>query len=728
MGSKGVRTGRLIIASVALVVFVLGWLGARRDLRVGELHRASTRRTSTSGAYDTAIARAIPDAPSSISGIVLTSKRSPISGARVCATCASCEAASTPLSDCVQADVEGRFELTGLTPIGYQLAAFAPGFAATPALDGRPIVARVGQNVSGIEILLKDEGVEVAGTVLDATGGPVPQAAVRVISSQAPRVAITVSSGETGAFSTRVRSGAVIVTAAADGYAQARAHAVAPSRNIELVLTPGSTVRGRVVGAEYEQPIGGAEVRAQLAGTSPVPNQWTSVSTEQGAFEIAGLEPGSYLLTAASAHGRGNAAQPIFVGLGDTIEDVVIRLSPAVRVSGTVIVGSTKEPCQRGVVVLGPPMPGVARPKSTVPNAAGSPLPRSALSLFANVGADGSVLFEGVPQGHYFATVNCHEHVAVQGPDSISVGTEDVVDLKWVVEPGLGLSIRVVDASGKPVAGAAALLLFPAEEGSPSLAMPLLADQDGRIKVARGLSPGRYSIKSKDHKDSQVAVDLRAGSGMTDVVLTLPGSATIFARVVTRDGKPVDAVAVHATRVSAGGEAEAKESLSATPLGDGRYRLGALDPGPYRVAVNDGTNPPVYAGSESTALVNARANLETEVSVVLERGQSISGRILDSDKGPMPNVWVTAVAESMADKRPLIFAGSRMTPRRVLTGLNGEFRIDRLMSGEKYSLRAEGPGETAASRSAVGAGEMVELVLSAPAAVASSSTGGPRPP
>jgi hypothetical protein len=204
------RKGSLLLAGVAIVVLVLGWLSVGRDRRIAPADRASTRGAGTSPVHRSAFARAIPDRRTSISGIVLTSKRSPISGAQVCATCASCEAASTPLQVCAQANGNGRFELTGLAPIGYQLAAVAAGFAATPAVEGRPIVAKAGQNISGIEIVLEHEGAELAGTVLDATGGPVPRAAVRVIRSQPPRIAITVSSSETGAFSTRVRAGAVI--------------------------------------------------------------------------------------------------------------------------------------------------------------------------------------------------------------------------------------------------------------------------------------------------------------------------------------------------------------------------------------------------------------------------------------------------------------------------------------------------------------------------------------
>jgi hypothetical protein len=154
--------------------------------------------------------------------------------------------------------------------------------------------------------------------------------------------------------------------------------------------------------------------------------------------------------------------------------------------------------------------------------------------------------------------------------------------------------------------------------------------------------------------------------------------------------------------------------IAATSVGDGRYRIGPLTPGRYEVTVEDGVNPAASAGHGTSATVTVTAGSTADAVLTIERGGSISGRVLDDAGGPKPNVWVSASQHESSDPRRLLIAGSALLRgpnpgHQALTDLDGRFHLDSLQSGALFDLRAQEVKGGAAVKRGVRTGEEVSL-------------------
>jgi hypothetical protein len=260
-----------------------------------------------------------------------------------------------------------------------------PGFALSSAAEGRPV--RV-HGPTELNFTLQDEGVRLAGVVLDATGGPVPGAIVRAVRDDGERLRAThLESAEDGSFELWIAPGQLTLYGEAEGYAPAVAFTLAPRDNVELVLTPGGGVRGRVVSAL--DPVAGVRVEAQPQDFSQFPPP-PAYSDEDGAFQLAGLQPGAYFLGAGGAQARGAYPRAVHLDLGEVLRDLVLEVVPAVTLSDQVLLRKDATPCESGVVHIGARVPesGTAEDAPQLP------------SLSTSV-VDGEFRFEGLVPGRH---------------------------------------------------------------------------------------------------------------------------------------------------------------------------------------------------------------------------------------------------------------------------------------------------------------------------------------
>jgi membrane-associated protease RseP (regulator of RpoE activity) len=103
-----------------------------------------------------------------------------------------------------------------------------------------------------------------------------------------------------GHFSIRVPPGDYDLVASAAGLApSAPVTATAPKLDLELVATVGGTLRGTVVSAVDGSPVPYARVmrEGQDGGASAQPANAGTVTRGDGAFELAGIPPGSFSIT-----------------------------------------------------------------------------------------------------------------------------------------------------------------------------------------------------------------------------------------------------------------------------------------------------------------------------------------------------------------------------------------------------------------------------------------------
>ncbi|MGH7271889.1 MAG: carboxypeptidase-like regulatory domain-containing protein, partial [Polyangiaceae bacterium] len=172
----------------------------------------------------------------------------------------------------------------------------------------------------------------------------------------------------------------------------------------------------------------------------------------------------------------------------------------------------------------------------------------------------------------------------------------------------------------------------------------------------------------------------------------------ILVSVRTRDGQTIDDVAVKALRTNEpGGDAgpAVTESVPGVSLGDGRFRVGPLAQGRYRVEVADGVNPPVQADRAPGGLVEVASGI-VEATVTLDRGESLRGRVVDGKGQAVPDVWVSATCRgdggaAKAGADALVMLSSGGSGRRVVSGPEGRFAIGGLAARELCTVRAEQP-------------------------------------
>ncbi|MCI0585519.1 MAG: carboxypeptidase-like regulatory domain-containing protein [Planctomycetes bacterium] len=253
-----------------------------------------------------------------------------------------------------ETDESGRFRL-GPRPSGET----GTLTAWTGSLASPEVAATAGPGEHAVRMTRR---LRVAGRVLAADDRPVPGAILNLErprdlprgGSPAPRanqpwqsVAGTSSTSDaSGAFSILLPSnGWFRVLARAEGFAPARSDWIlaeegAPSGEAILRVHPGRAIAGRVVG-----PGGSPVPRAEVSARGPAGSEGSTeqVEAEGGRFEISGLRPGTYRLT-AWAPGFEQARRDHLVPETGEVGPVEISLRPASGIAGKVLAGGGGRP------------------------------------------------------------------------------------------------------------------------------------------------------------------------------------------------------------------------------------------------------------------------------------------------------------------------------------------------------------------------------------------------
>jgi protocatechuate 3,4-dioxygenase beta subunit len=667
-----------------------------------------------------------PFVPALVSGTVRARDGKPIAGARVCGSCASCGLVDLPPSACVLTNEQGAYAFEPADARPVLVTAVAQGFNAGVANDGRPIELR-GKPKSDVDVTLQPGGATLSGIVLDALGGPVAHARIQLARFDIEsRPTIETQSNEEGRFEAAVSEGALLIRAEADGYAPATAHAVAPSDDVEVRLTPASRIRGRVVLARTGKPVAGAEVRAfPRAGN---PRVAAALSDEHGEFVVEALEPGMYTLLAEHASARGHLDSPVAVGLADTVEDVVIEATNAVSVFGRVVLPPEAPPC-RGYVALGAPtVESAALAKQALSEKEITRDYNAVPSLSSNIEADGTVSFKGVTPGRYHVNVQCSDHVLDEGPELLDVRDRDL-QVIWKAQPGLGLLVRVVDAAGAPVPDARlTLLISRGGAAGPPLGMGFSVDRQGVAKLPANLYPGSYTVEANGGLEAKpVTVELRPGSGTTEVTLRVEGSGSIMVDAKDELGRPVNGLRVNALAQAAPTEAKAAPEgpaasrpriVSARALGGGQYQIGPLPAGAYTVEAEESSNPPIRAEGPNGAVIHVASGALLRAQLSVRRDAEVRGTVVDSKGQPEANVWVSATYQTDG---PVVVGPKLLRlgvePLRAMTDPEGRFELNKLRPGARYQLRVIEPHGAAVTVDRVTPGQDVKLVLPEPSVI-----------
>jgi protocatechuate 3,4-dioxygenase beta subunit len=663
----------------------------------------------------------------SLHGTVTAKGGGPIAGAQVCTTGQIEKVASDETRDprCTRTDAAGAYTLDQLYPGRYTVRASArqylPGVhhKPPPDHDDTEVVLTAGQRRDGVDIALAPGGVEVKGIVSDINGGPIAEAWVEVSSggwwsSNGDDFA---RSAADGTFTAWVEPGSVTARATADGYAEGTATGVAPTTKLEVLLTPESVLAGIVVDAETSAPVPGATVSIERNWSENFGSNGTAIAGPDGRFRITRLSPGRYK-PAATALGRwGEAAASVLLGLGQTVEDVEIRVHAVRVVTGRIVIDSAHTPAPAATAQTGSAAAGsgdAAKP-SGLPGCPDGWLwlsDRNDRSFSARTDATGAVRIEAIIPGSYRVWVSCEDHVSEDPYPDLVVGDADVIGREWRTHAGSKVSGTVRTTAGAPIAEAQ--INVRTVGGDPRGQRGwgnATTDDTGRFEM-RGVLPGGYHVEvvADGHPNPKEPPKLEVAAGVDATIdIVLDDGGTIAGIVVDDAGTPVTAA-----RVEASGDRWEWRGDDTRTGDDGTFTIEGLRAGSYRVQANRGWRTQMRKpGSTDDDVQGERATVvagqTARVRIVVEsQTGTIAGTVVDAANQPVADAFLSAERESDGAG---VSEGASMRQSRwgswgikpVVTDAAGAFKITNLSPG-KYTIRAyrRGGGEAFAEHVPVG--------------------------
>lgn len=389
------------------------------------------------------------------------------------------------------------------------------------------------------------------------------------------------------------------------------------TQKIDIQLARGAPVEGRVV-AELGVPIAGVRVWASATSEPfPVvdPQIDAVVTDEQGRWRLPAVAAGTYQFRAIGEESAPGATAPTVLDGVTPLSDVEIRLVRGATVSGTVRSSDDKP---------------VAHARVRITNAEGGSFQRMMQDFRTD--AAGKFEMSGLPR-EPLDLVAVHE-----GATSAIVRADLVAALKADVVLRLDvtgwISGTVIDAKQTPVPGAR-VLAEPAEITTPQaraewwlrVQPQAVADESGKFRIG-GLPGGHYRIKAARPDAAPDALRLHPGVvaavGDATVSVTVRNEALIIGSVAFEDGSTPEAFVVQVSRgtpVAFAGGAE-----FSLPTVGGTHDLMISGPAFNKKLVAD---------------VEVREDGKTDVGrIVVQRGRSVSGRVLDETGAPVAEAHV----------------------------------------------------------------------------------------
>ncbi len=516
-----------------------------------------------------------------------------------------------------------------------------------------------------------------------------------------------------------------------------------PTRGVIVKLTPGGTVRGKVVDAKGE-PVPGAQViamdegggmgardsrterdrarerrrggrnagfnmlfggdasatgnvfppgmMAYAAGLGLLGDRVKSTN-QKGEFELTGLQ-GKFKIAAFHRDHTAAQSEEVSVDESTNVDGVVITLPQGGGVKG-IVRDRLKNPVPGEIVV------------AVSPASMGSNTVSAGAGLYqAHSDASGAYLIEHMAPGSYFL-------VATRGDEdlnpmsffgnwnfdlvTITAGemlTQDVIDSSAAACKVYG----IITYKGQPIErGNLSAVTFDTDNllGVEWKAARMLGD--GKFEFA-GLAPGEYQL-NLDNNGPQVRMPLEVldvpemrvelrlpESGLAGTVIDENTKAPIAgSQVQLRSTEKVQASGMLGALISSEGRAVNQRSDE-----DGKFEFERLSPGEYLLVARPPSTPPKsadgasetrYAASEPVRVRIEENRTERDVVVALQAGLTLEGTVVDAQKSPVSGATVYVRQQG----------GATNAVEQAITGKLGRFKTTGLSPGlYRVTVTAQG--------------------------------------
>ena len=677
-------------------------------------------RYASFGALLTLLA-SLPLTAGTITGRLLDHEGKPVAGAEVAwlryrgaeeVLADESQGIAAPILGTTRADAEGRFRAAvsdAAGPVALRIVASGLPFAVVtgpldPA-DASDLPAIIFPSLARIRgAVLGPDRKPVSGALVeDASEIDTPDSSILFLarSQSGPDGAFFLEDASAGPGLLRVRAaGFVSITRAST------AGGPAENGTERFTLEPSGAVAGRVTDAPG-RPVAGALV---VCGDS------AARTDASGRYRLEGVAPGARTIEAAA--GDRAARRGTAVGKdGPTALD--LRLSAATEISGSVLDAHTRRPIRGVRVAISDAVASAGRSgfAAFAPRAAPSSTPRP--RRIALTDSRGRFRAPGLPPGTYALRAERSGYLAASLPRvAAAAGVSGSAAMALV--PAASVSGRVVDEKKKAVAGATVRLTGEAlgrarfARGAGA-AMPVPAGGPRGISQVTG-PDGSFRLESLPAISSGVALEAsrsgfvaalrpgltwKTGQALHGIELVLRVGQTARGKVVDAETKPVAGAEIRVAAADRRGggrgffRARPTDTKPDAVTGaDGSFSVSGLQEGRYQVtATHEG-----FAPASEPSLPIPQKDGAVWPPIVLSRGASVAGVVVDEQSAPIAGAVVATLAQGAE-------------PQSASTDGQGAFRIGDLPRGRALMLGVSAPGYAPSGQGATPPAETLRIVL-----------------
>ena len=354
----------------------------------------------------------------------------------------------------------------------------------------------------------------------------------------------------------------------------------------------------------------------------------------------------------------------------------------------------------------------------------------SFFSRTARLRADGSYEVTALPPGaSYNLSVESEYWCGIEAAE-VSVKSGEITTFDAELTLGATVLGKVVDAKGVGRAGVSVeLVCDPIEDGWHRQSKP--TEQDGQFAFF-GIPAGEVTLKAgeKDHLTTEKELGvLHAGVRRQEVELLLDEGGFLSGKVQWPDGTPADGamVTVDQERKTGGMLLGFGDNRTTRAAADGSFHVTGLEDSPCVVRASsksyrpqdlerarerelEGRDPklkrrgPMFKVKVADVLPGTSGLL-----LVLEKGDSVSGRVVDDRGEPLTRFLVSARPERGGPENLEREDGFN----RVVISLDGEFKVDGLRDGT-WTISAKATGHAHSNEVQVVSPGAQEIELVAP--------------